>query len=42
MIGQEILFSELGERMRDVRVGSEGMLDPLTDNAVDRELRVMP
>ena len=39
---QELLFQELGERLRDVRVGPEGALYLLTDNPQGRVLRVMP
>ena len=42
VIGQQVLFSELGERMRDVRVGPEGALYLLTDSSDGRVLRVMP
>lgn len=39
---QEILFSELGERIRDVRSGPDGALYLLTDSASGRVLRVVP
>ena len=42
VIGQQVLFSELGERMRDVRVGPEGALYLLTDSSDGRVLRVTP
>ena len=40
--GQEILFTELGERMRDVRSGPDGYLYLLTDSEDGRVLRVRP
>lgn len=39
---QEILFTELGERMRDVRQGPDGFLYLLTDSDEGRVLRVLP
>lgn len=39
---QEVLFRELGERLRDVRVGPDGALYLLTDSAEGRVLRVRP
>jgi glucose/arabinose dehydrogenase len=39
---QEILFTELGERIRDVRVAPDGALWLLTDSAQGRVLRVTP
>jgi glucose/arabinose dehydrogenase len=39
---QEVLFQELGERLRDVRVGPEGALYLLTDHPAGRVLRVQP
>ena len=42
VVGQELLFSELGERMRDVRAGPEGALYLLTDSKDGRVLRVTP
>ena len=39
---QEILFTELGERMRDVRAAPDGALYLLTDSAEGRVLRVLP
>ncbi len=39
---QETLFTELGERLRDVRTGPDGSLYLLTDSADGRVLRVSP
>jgi len=39
---QEVLFQELGERLRDVRVGPDGAVYLLTDNPQGRVLRVLP
>jgi glucose/arabinose dehydrogenase len=39
---QEVLFQELGERLRDVRAGPDGALYLLTDSAEGRVLRVRP
>jgi glucose/arabinose dehydrogenase len=39
---QEILFQELGERIRDVRAGPDGAIFLLTDNPDGRVLRVLP
>jgi glucose/arabinose dehydrogenase len=39
---QEILFQELGERIRDVRAGPDGAIYLLTDSADGRVLRVVP
>ncbi len=39
---QDILFSELGERIRDVRAGPDGALYLLTDSPQGRVLRVLP
>jgi len=39
---QEVLFQELGERLRDVRVGPDGALYLLSDSADGRVLRVRP
>lgn len=39
---QDVLFTELGERIRDVRVGPDGALYLLTDSADGRVLRVLP
>lgn len=42
LAGQEVLFEELGERIRDVRAGPDGALYLLTDSAEGRLLRVVP
>jgi glucose/arabinose dehydrogenase len=42
LAGEEVLFEELGERIRDVRSGPDGALYLLTDNAEGRLLRVVP
>ncbi len=39
---QEVLFQELGERIRDVRAGPDGAIYLLTDSANGRVLRVVP
>lgn len=39
---QELLFQELGERIRDVRAGPDGALWLLTDSPQGRVLRVVP
>ncbi len=39
---QELLFQELGERIRDVRAGPDGAIYLLTDSATGRVLRVVP
>ncbi|MDZ4131245.1 MAG: PQQ-dependent sugar dehydrogenase [Hydrogenophaga sp.] len=39
---QEILFQELGERIRDVRAGPDGAIYLLTDSVNGRVLRVVP
>jgi glucose/arabinose dehydrogenase len=39
---QEVLFRELGERLRDVRVGPDGAIYLLTDNTEGRVLSVRP
>ena len=39
---EEILFSEIGERIRDVRVGPDGNLYLLTDSGNGRLIRVTP
>lgn len=41
-VDQEILFTELGERIRDVRSGPDGALYLLTDSVDGRVLRVVP
>ncbi|MEM9532349.1 MAG: PQQ-dependent sugar dehydrogenase [Pseudomonadota bacterium] len=40
--GQEVLFTELGLRLRDVRMGPDGYLYVLTDGAAGELLRVSP
>jgi glucose/arabinose dehydrogenase len=42
VVGQEVLFRELDERIRDVRVGPDGYLYLLTDSDNGRVLRVLP
>jgi len=42
LAGQEVLFDELDERIRDVRGGPDGALYLLTDSAEGRVLRVVP
>jgi len=42
LAGEEILFEELEERIRDVRAGPDGALYLLTDSADGRLLRVLP
>jgi glucose/arabinose dehydrogenase len=39
-IGQEALFSELGERLRDVKTAPDGAIYLLTDSPEGRVLRV--
>lgn len=39
---QEVLFKELGERLRDVRVGPDGAVYLLTDSPQGRVLKVVP
>lgn len=39
---QQLLFTELGERIRDVRAGPDGALYVLTDSAAGRLLRITP
>jgi aldose sugar dehydrogenase len=39
---QEVLFLELGERIRDVRAGPDGAIYLLTDSPTGRVLRVVP
>ncbi len=41
-VAEEILFTELGTRLRDVRAGPDGCLYLLTDSAEGRVLRVKP
>lgn len=40
VIAEEVLFSEIGERIRDVRTGPDGSLYLLTDSAAGKLLRV--
>lgn len=40
--GEEVLFAELGERIRDVRAGPDGYLYVVTDGEDGRVLRVIP
>ena len=42
LAGEDVLFEELGERIRDVRSGPDGALYLLTDNAKGRVLKVVP
>lgn len=42
VVGQQVLFRELGERIRDVRQGPDGYLYFLTDNDNGRLLRIEP
>jgi aldose sugar dehydrogenase len=42
VVGQQVLFRELGERIRDVRQGPDGYLYLLTDNDNGRILRIDP
>lgn len=42
VVEQEVLFTELGERIRDVRTGPDGALYLLTDSEAGRVLRVVP
>lgn len=42
LAGEEVLFEELDERIRDVRGGPDGALYLLTDSAEGRLLRVVP
>jgi glucose/arabinose dehydrogenase len=39
---EEILFSEIGERIRDIRMGPDGLLYILTDSAAGKIIRVVP
>jgi aldose sugar dehydrogenase len=41
-VAQDTLFTELGERLRDVRAGPDGALYLLTDSAEGRVLRISP
>lgn len=40
--GEQLLLSELGERMRDVKVAPDGAIYVLTDGVDARLLRVTP
>jgi glucose/arabinose dehydrogenase len=42
VIGEEVLLSELHERIRDVRQGPDGALYVLTDNTAGRILKLVP
>ena len=42
LAGEQVLFEELGERIRDIKVGPEGALYLLTDSPQGRLLRVVP
>ncbi len=42
IVGEEILLKNLGERIRDVRMGPDGALWLLTDHPEGRVLRVVP
>jgi glucose/arabinose dehydrogenase len=42
VVGEERLLTELGERVRDVKVGPEGALYVLTDNPRGRVLKLVP
>ena len=42
VVAQHVLFEELGERFRDVRIGPDGALYLLTDSGQGRVLRVTP
>ena len=42
VVGQEVLLTELGERIRDVRTGPDGAVYVLTDSAEGRVLRITP
>src|SRR5690606_36928066 len=39
---QQVMFEEVGQRMRDVRTGPDGMLYLLTDEPDGQVLRVLP
>ena len=39
---QEVLFQEIGERIRDVQAGPDGAIYLLTDSPNGRVLRVVP
>ena len=42
VVGEEILFTEIGERIRDVRVGPDGFIYILTDSSNGKIVRVIP
>jgi glucose/arabinose dehydrogenase len=42
VVGEEVLLGDLGERIRDVRVGPDGAVWLLTDGAQGRVLRLAP
>ena len=42
VVGEEWLLQDLGERIRDVRVGPDGAVYLLTDNAKGRVLKLVP
>jgi glucose/arabinose dehydrogenase len=42
IVGEEVLLSNLNERIRDIRQGPDGALYILTDNAKGRILRLVP
>ena len=42
IVGQEVLFTELGARLRDVRTGPDGFLYILTDEEDGKVIRVRP
>jgi glucose/arabinose dehydrogenase len=42
VVGEETVFAEIGERIRDVRSGPGGLLYILTDSKSGRLLRVVP
>jgi glucose/arabinose dehydrogenase len=42
VVGEEVLMSDLNERIRDIRQGPEGALYILTDNANGRILKLVP
>lgn len=42
VVAEEILFAEIGERIRDVRVGPDGFIYILTDSSEGKIIRVVP
>jgi glucose/arabinose dehydrogenase len=42
VVGQEVLFTEIGARLREVRAGPDGNLYVLTDGPQGRVLRIVP